>query len=179
MYGPSGRSSDYLCTINNDNLVIVDSITTAQSHTWATSLLKNSSDEFYLAGIFNTILIAGNDTIRTDSIGNYMGQYNFYANNPFLAKFKLSMVDIHSPTADLNNFQIFPNPSSGTFMIQTHNFYGEAKVNVYDVLGNCLLKKNCREGTPEEINLSSQSPGVYFVELLSGKERVVRKVAIQ
>jgi len=73
---------------------------------------------------------------------------------------------------------IYPNPSLGIFTVDLRNCR-DAKICVYDVLGNCLLEKSCKGETSQEINLSSQPRGIYFVELLSGEERVVRKVAVQ
>jgi hypothetical protein len=76
-------------------------------------------------------------------------------------------------------FSIYPNPSSGIFTVNLRNCQAGAKVIIRDVLGNCLLEKNCRGETSQEINLSCQPRGIYFVELLSGEDRVVKKVAVQ
>jgi len=85
----------------------------------------------------------------------------------------------------LFDFSIFPNPSSGIFSVNLHNCHAGAKVTVRDVLGRCLFEKNCGGETSQDgsakltMNLSSQPKGIYFVELLSGDDRVAKKVAVQ
>jgi len=74
---------------------------------------------------------------------------------------------------------ISPNPSSGIFTVQMHNCQAGARVIVRDVLGNCLLERNCRGETSQEINLSCQPRGIYFVEVLSGTERRTEKIIIE
>jgi uncharacterized delta-60 repeat protein len=79
----------------------------------------------------------------------------------------------------MSDVKIYPNPSSGIFTVNLKNKAVETKICVYDVLGNCLWKKDCRNDVSPKIDLSCQTKGIYFVELLSGEERVVRKIAIQ
>lgn len=78
-----------------------------------------------------------------------------------------------------NKTNVFPNPSSGIITVQMRDYLSEAKIIVHDVLGNCLFEKNCRGETSQEINLSYQPKGVYFMEIVAGGERVLKKIVLQ
>ena len=126
---------------------------------------------WHYSGIQNDTVIVGIDTLIND--GNW-GQ-------SFVAKLEQSNINTSVQTLINNDniFIIYPNPTSGIFTVNLHNCQAGAKVIVRDVLGNCFLERNCRSESSQEINLSCQPRGIYFVELLSGDERVVRKVTVQ
>ncbi len=84
---------------------------------------------------------------------------------------------IETEDSNVLRMKIYPNPNSGIFSVVSNR--KDAKIKIQDVLGNCLLEESCNSLTNQEINLSCQPEGIYFVELLSGDERVIRKVAIQ
>jgi len=140
-------------------------------------------------------LASGNgSSVSADHFGNaYIG--GWFAVNPFIVntdtlpfagtqnifvgKFSSNNnVLVNEPSKE-KSMSIYPNPSSGIFTVNLRNCQAGAKVTIHDVLGNCLLEKDCLGETSQEINLSCQPRGIYFVELLSGEERVVKKVAVQ
>ena len=72
------------------------------------------------------------------------------------------------------NFVVFPNPSSGIFQLSLHG-HDNASITVSGLRGNIVYKgvvdsKNIR------IDLSSQTKGMYFIRVVSGKQQGVRKV---
>ncbi len=76
------------------------------------------------------------------------------------------------------NPDVYPNPTSGIFIINFKNKSSTTTICVYDVLGNCILNKyKCTE-LSSEIDLSTQAKGIYFIEIISAEERVVKKVAL-
>ena len=84
---------------------------------------------------------------------------------------------IITPTGITNitsaNFNIYPNPSTGNLIIQTQNLT-PVSIVIYDAAGrmiNTMPFKN-------EIDISSLSNGVYFMEL-TGSEGVVRKRVVK
>ena len=74
---------------------------------------------------------------------------------------------------------VYPNPSSGKFTVNFKNKTGENIICVDDVLGNCVYDKVSTKNSTEEINLSKQLKGIYFMEILSDGERVVKKIVLQ
>ncbi len=86
---------------------------------------------------------------------------------------------------------VYPNPSSGIFTVNLKNTpiairtvdlpadKAGAKIFVYDILGNCILKKDCKNETNAQINLSTLSKGIYFMQMDEGSERTTKKIIIE
>ncbi len=80
---------------------------------------------------------------------------------------------------EISDERIFPNPSSGIFTINLKNKTAETKICVYDVLGNCVLENISVKNSNQEIDLSSQAKGTYFMKIISEGERDVQKIVLQ
>jgi uncharacterized delta-60 repeat protein len=80
---------------------------------------------------------------------------------------------------EIRNIQIYPNPSQGIFTVDLKNKNGKATIRVYDLLGSCLLNKDCQNTESQEIDLSTRTKGFYFVEIVSDGERSVNKIVLQ
>jgi hypothetical protein len=76
---------------------------------------------------------------------------------------------------DENNFTVFPNPATKQITIYDLRFTIES-VDVFDLLGNkqITLPLNPLKGTSTSIDVSSLSPGIYFVKVKS--ERSVQAI---
>lgn len=79
---------------------------------------------------------------------------------------------------EMRDMNIYPNPTSGIFTVDLRNCL-YAKICVYDVLGSCLLKKDCQNEESPKIDLSSQPGGIYFMEVVSDSERAVKKIVLE
>lgn len=78
------------------------------------------------------------------------------------------------PASDL---QLYPNPTNGqiTIKIQQQSF----DVKVFDQTGRLVMQEQTEIGMPNHsIDLSEQTPGIYFMQLNSGKEQVVKKIVL-
>jgi len=69
--------------------------------------------------------------------------------------------------------EIYPNPSNGSFSINTSQNIDEVKIT--DVIGNVVYSAKCNS---QKINLQLENAGVYFVTVTSGKESTVRKIIV-
>jgi hypothetical protein len=68
---------------------------------------------------------------------------------------------------------VFPNPSSGSFAVNSTENIDELKV--IDILGNTVqVLKPCTQ----KVHLSLEAEGVYFFRIKSGGESVLRKVVV-
>jgi hypothetical protein len=75
---------------------------------------------------------------------------------------------------------VYPNPSSGIFTVSLKNKTVEMKICVYDVLGSCLLKKDCRNDGNPKIDLSCQPQGIYFYRIaFSNGEFATGKLVVE
>ena len=62
---------------------------------------------------------------------------------------------------------IYPNPNNGEFVIQSSAANGRSSLEIYNVLGQNIYSNslNLSKGSSAEINLGSQSAGVYFYRI--------------
>jgi hypothetical protein len=78
-----------------------------------------------------------------------------------------------------NNFNIFPNPSSGIFVISSGNLIKEGKITLLNLPGEVVAEKNIYNESREEINIKNISAGIYFVKVLDGEKSYCRKIIIE
>lgn len=79
---------------------------------------------------------------------------------------------------DAAQVYIFPNPSSGIFTIDLKNKNANTKIYIYDVLGKCILSKDCGNNVKAIADLSGQPQGIYFMEILSAGKKTVNKIVV-
>jgi hypothetical protein len=80
-----------------------------------------------------------------------------------------------------NGVDLFPNPSDGHFtLVTTFMSAQDLELRIYNVLGQTVYTNTLHQATRQvqEINMSGQSPGVYFVELNNGSEKVVKRIIV-
>ncbi len=78
-----------------------------------------------------------------------------------------------------NKIRIYPNPSTGVFYLNSPILQRSSSVKVYDVNGRILLKQNITNASGLiKLDLKHPEKGLYFVEVKSDKEFVVKKLII-
>ncbi len=79
-------------------------------------------------------------------------------------------------TTDLTNDQvlIYPNPSSGIFNIQSK--IQSPEYRIVNIQGQ-IVKQGVLEG--KELNMSSYPQGIYFLELTSNNNRLLKKIVVE
>lgn len=90
----------------------------------------------------------------------------------------LCVVATDEPDQEENNsIEIYPNPFLSGFQIELPVEGKYKRINVYDVTGHLLFVKDLEIGdTTASIDGSRLNNGVFFVEILSKTERVVKKI---
>lgn len=75
---------------------------------------------------------------------------------------------------------VFPNPNGGAFSIRLSNEGSAAQAHlvITDVMGRVVHQRDMRSNIDEEIVLN-RSPGIYFVNVVSGNNRYTKKVMVQ
>ena len=75
---------------------------------------------------------------------------------------------------------IYPNPSSGIFTIKFNDTWkGDVDLRVLDIFGRpqYLRRVDNSSGQAEhEVDISSKTDGLFFVELSQDDKRVIRKI---
>ncbi|MBC7695352.1 MAG: T9SS type A sorting domain-containing protein [Burkholderiales bacterium] len=76
-------------------------------------------------------------------------------------------------------YSIYPNPTSGAFSVNFSKENANANICVYDLLGNCLVKKDSQNGLTALFDLSTKPKGVYFVQIVTEDKREVKKIVLE
>lgn len=74
------------------------------------------------------------------------------------------------------NFNIYPNPVSGSVINIQTGISGEKLVAVYDVLGKQVMNTTISDS---ELNISALNAGVYMVSVTQNKDTVTKKLVVQ
>ena len=75
-----------------------------------------------------------------------------------------------------NNFQIYPNPVDDILYINSKENITE--VNVYTVVGVKMTTVN-RQQTTVSVDMSGYNSGIYFVEVKTEKENLIKKIVVE
>ncbi|HLG35032.1 MAG TPA: T9SS type A sorting domain-containing protein, partial [Bacteroidia bacterium] len=129
------------------------------------------SGDIYVAGTIYSPSITFGSTTLTNA-----GVYDM-----FLAKLATSTgIPIANGTASGSAFTVYPNPATDELRIEDSGFRIDA-VEIYDVLGKKILSE--QPGTKHQalstINVSSLTPGIYFIFVRQNQSITTRKVVIQ
>ena len=148
---------------------------------WQTSQEKNFS-HFEVQHGRNGLLFTGVTAIKGNSNGNY--HYTHTTPFPGINYYRLKMVDrdgtfayskIISLTNEGNRSVVYPNPASTLVTIHVDNTLLQSMANLYDVTGR-LLKNVVIRTSPQQINVTSLSSGVYIMKFADGtSERFVKE----
>ena len=82
--------------------------------------------------------------------------------------------------SSINNITIAPNPSNGIFSISKGNQISISKIVIYD--SNAKLLKVIDSNLEFEsipLDVSNFSKGIYFIEITSDSDKIVRKIVIE
>jgi len=78
----------------------------------------------------------------------------------------------------LTIFKIVPNPNNGTFVIEMNTIVSNATVTIQDVNGKAI-QSSIFTGASFEANLSSLTPGIYFVKIQSENSIAIKRMVVR
>jgi len=78
-------------------------------------------------------------------------------------------------------FRVYPNPTTGKFTLEVTGMdeFGEINVEVYSMFGKKVLAETVYGLMKYEFSLSTQTPGVYILRVITGKEAGTVKIVKQ
>ena len=121
------------------------------------------------------------DPVSTKEIAVNNAIYNFQGNrNPYIDHPEYVAAIWGSPLANEtfsdNVFNIYPNPSNGTFKIEYDATIGDINVEVYSMVGQKVFEKqNVNDNT---ITTNGLQSGVYLVKIAKDSKSIVKKILI-
>ena len=82
-----------------------------------------------------------------------------------------------------NTFSIYPNPTTGQFVIETTGFNNASvNVTVRDLEGRIVYNEainNANSALTKSFDLSDNAKGIYFITIQDGENLINRKLVIQ
>ena len=124
-----------------------------------------SDDTFYLVGATTS-----NENIAT--IGSYQESFSVYPSLPefnngngFLVKFAPEEVLSSQKHSSIEDFKIYPNPTTGVLNIEGNFLNVINEVQIFNVLGQKILDTKISNQEFYQMDLSSLSKGVYFLKI--------------
>jgi len=82
---------------------------------------------------------------------------------------------IYNNSADDKSIKIFPNPTNDKFTIQLGNKDVSYNLEILNTLGQVVLNKQITNPV-EQIDISGEAAGVYFVKVQTNNNTVVKKI---
>ncbi|MGZ4033504.1 MAG: RCC1 domain-containing protein, partial [Bacteroidia bacterium] len=137
---------------------------------------------FISAGGGTSIALKNDETIWSwgnNAEGELGNGNNTNSNTPLQTTGTCQILATLNEIQDQPIISVSPNPSTGNFTVNLKNTTVATQICVYDVFGNCLWNKSCRNETSPKIDISSQPKGIYFMEIVSDNKRSVNKIVLQ
>ncbi|MES2590946.1 MAG: T9SS type A sorting domain-containing protein [Bacteroidota bacterium] len=134
-----------------------------------TNISVDGYNNVYVSGTFNDTAVFGSTMLLAGSGGFFLAKMNRGA----------PLITSTGKSIDMPIVSIFPNPSSGTFAVNLQNKATEAKISIYDEVGNFVTDNVYIKYGDLHIDLPNKPKGVYFIEILTGEQRVTKKIILQ
>lgn len=102
--------------------------------------------------------------------------------NDWYLEFCITTVTLSNPESlEFSDLKVFPNPNKGTFTVGLNNASNTINIEVFDMSGRNIFKKDYRNGGNfnEEIALNNVQSGVYILNISDGERKSTRKIIIE
>ncbi len=81
---------------------------------------------------------------------------------------------------EIKNISVFPNPNNGAFTLNIESALNQKiSTNIFNSLGQLILKKQIETNTQTEFDLSANAKGIYYLQILSEEKHYYIKVSVQ
>ena len=188
-YFPTGPGPHGIQNNTVQNVTIVNAQTSCYNAT-GTLLVAGGGTTFTIQNGGSATLIAGEKIAffpgTLASAGGYMHGY-ITANHQYCATpaapqgLSASGTEDEWITATASFFKVYPNPTTGRFMVELSEKATSAtiQVEIYKLHGEKVLTKELTGHGTHEFELSDQPAGVYFIHMVCGNQTETVKIIRQ
>ena len=166
-YTPSGGHSAPSADASQSWTITSDTVTGTTRTVVATRALVSAGDYTFTndATTINIIFSEGSST-----------SLSYHGSNPHDGQ-ALSRTVLGVEDFSLKASSIFPNPTSGNFLVKTKTYL--TQVNVYTQTGTFVKTINVEDNSENvELNISGLQTGVYLIELKNDTDKSWKKVIV-
>ena len=172
-----GYAANLVASINPANTKL--SVQTGDIFFWnldATTSAQNGSKITLGGASFTTI--SSPITFRCYGWNSEAGTGSFSIDNVMVNGLATPATSISTKTSEILT-NIYPNPSAnGLFTVDLNNSSSKTRVTVYNIIGNIILEKEISAANNQQLDLSNQVNGCYFVTIKNDNSTVTRKITI-
>lgn len=88
------------------------------------------------------------------------------------------IVGIHQITVSNEDLSVYPNPTKHSATIAVKGALKMEKIEVYNILGQVIYRKNADNDLKHELDLSGNAAGIYTIQIYTDQGTVSRKIEI-
>lgn len=78
--------------------------------------------------------------------------------------------------SNMNAIEIWPNPSSGQFVVSFEDIILKGRIQIYNMIGETVFDEQLNGDSEKQIDLKKCSDGIYFVSVYTGESSYFRKI---
>lgn len=152
----------------NDTIKVAALDNTNVKYANGMDIIRDDNGDYIIAGTMKGNLNLGSHFVSSST------------DQVFIAKFsdKKIVTDIVAKKHK-DNSNIYPNPSTGKITVSLAEKILRAQICIHDVLGNCIFSKYYNNENDIVLDLGNHAKGIYFVEVISGESKTMKKIILQ
>ena len=108
----------------------------------------------------------------------YIAPSGPWCQTPSMPAVAMAQEEIPDNTAQ-SSFKVYPNPTSGNFILELKGEADQVKVDIYGIWGEKMLTTVLNGERKHEFSLSDKPAGIYFVRVISGEKAETIKIIKQ
>lgn len=172
-----GYAANLLATINPPNANL--SVEAGDIFFWNFDATTTNQDGSKIVlGAPNYIALANAITFRFYGWNSEAGTGSFSIDNVMINGTATPATSINTKSVEAIT-TIYPNPSAnGLFTLDLSKGSNKTIITVYNIIGNVILEKEINVSSKQELDLSNQANGSYFVTIKNDNSTVTRKITI-
>ena len=125
---------------------------------------------------FTKPIPSGMNIANFNTVYFFCQQFSQFWDFGTIMPFTTSCTFLANSNFEKEQFSVYPNPVNDVLNLDLSSFENEAKINVYNNLGNLIVSKNKSSLIENQLNVAEFSNGIYLLEILdSENNRFVKK----
>lgn len=157
-------TANFTSSISSLNVTLTNASTGSASCFWElgdgnTTAIQNPTHTYSSAGNYTVKLFVENNNCSWDTASQQV---------------ITTITGMNEPQTD--NFTIYPNPSSALIHLHFHEPVTDASLLVMNIYGQLMCAKLNQSGNDFTIDVSGETDGVYFLQIITDQGSMIKKI---